>query len=237
MAFDELDIHTLIKRLEKVERTDLDERLGYIEKQLKFFSYACNSIDKSFKNGIKVSVDEQALNIVNPIKEVINTLKSEVLSIRELRKEIQNELKNESVTGTLKFMAKALHELTQHIHSIKEEGLKKDIHLAFTLDGYEMVKRTAPRTNFEAFKVNEEEAVRKLLDTLSDREKMVMIHRYGLFGEEKKTLRATGKVFDVTGERIREIQQKALRKCRHSSRKALVEDITHLELIKDIGSE
>jgi RNA polymerase primary sigma factor len=55
-----------------------------------------------------------------------------------------------------------------------------------------------------------------LLDTLTDREKKVLILRYGLDGGRSYTLEEVGEKFHVTRERIRQIEAKALRKLRLS---------------------
>ena len=57
-----------------------------------------------------------------------------------------------------------------------------------------------------------------VLDTLSEREAGVISMRFGLSGGEPKTLDAIGKVYGVTRERIRQIEDKAMKKLRHPSR-------------------
>ena len=233
----EFDIHDLILRMEAMERIDLPQRLGYIEHQLKNFSMACHSLDKKFQQGIKISVDKEALEIIEPIKSIIGKLASEVRLLLELRKDLEENLKNMTVQGTLKFMAKELHELTQHVHSIKEEGVKKDLHLALTLDGYEMVRKKPSAVSGiqdSSKEVDPEECIADLFATLEDREVKVLMSRYGLLGEKRKTLESTGKMLGISRERIRAIQHKALVKCRHPSRRKLVERVTNLELRKAI---
>lgn len=232
---EDLDIFKLMQRLETFEKTDIEERLGYIEKQMKHFVYAASEMRDKFANGISVSMDTNSLNIAtaitNQMERSINLLRSEVIEIRTLRKEIEEQFKKESVTGALKYMAKQLLELKQDVHTIKEEGLKKQIHLDLTMDGYEMVKRKPPTTNpiLDDDPIDEEKATKALLDTLLEREKKVLIHRFGLFGEKAKTFVAIGKSLNVTGSRVSNICAKALRKCRHPSRRDLAEDLTHKE--------
>ncbi len=60
--------------------------------------------------------------------------------------------------------------------------------------------------------------IAELLDTLTEREKRVLILRFGLEDGRNRTLEEVGKEFDVTRERIRQIEAKALRKLRHPSR-------------------
>ena len=57
-----------------------------------------------------------------------------------------------------------------------------------------------------------------MLDTLTDREENVLRLRFGLDDGKMRTLEDVGKVFNVTRERIRQIEAKALRKLRHPSR-------------------
>jgi len=62
------------------------------------------------------------------------------------------------------------------------------------------------------------EIINNLFNELSDRERDVLMRRYGLSNEGKRTLEEVGKEFGVTRERIRQIEAKALRKLRHPSR-------------------
>lgn len=68
------------------------------------------------------------------------------------------------------------------------------------------------------------ENVGQVLDSLSDREKKVLMMRFGLEGEKPKTLEEVGSRFGVTRERIRQIEAKALRKLRHPSQKKRMQD-------------
>lgn len=64
----------------------------------------------------------------------------------------------------------------------------------------------------------------EVLDTLSDREKRVIILRYGLIDGRQRTLEEVGQEFQVTRERIRQIETKALRKLRHPTRSRKLKD-------------
>lgn len=63
-----------------------------------------------------------------------------------------------------------------------------------------------------------QDQIAKLLDTLTDRERRVLILRFGLKDGKSRTLEEVGQEFNVTRERIRQIEAKALRKLRHPSR-------------------
>lgn len=63
-----------------------------------------------------------------------------------------------------------------------------------------------------------------MLDTLTDREENVLRLRFGLDDGKMRTLEDVGKVFNVTRERIRQIEAKALRKLRHPSRSKQLKD-------------
>ena len=68
------------------------------------------------------------------------------------------------------------------------------------------------------------EQLSSVLDTLSPRESMVLKLRFGLEDGRARTLEEVGKEFDVTRERIRQIEAKALRKLRHPSRSKKLKD-------------
>lgn len=159
IEFDRLDVFGLIERLQKLERVDLEERLNYIEKQLKYFAFACTSIDKSFKQGIMISVDKESMNIINPIKDVISNLKEEVISIQQLRQGIEKQSKEKTILETLKQINNQLKDLNKKMNNMQEEGLIKDINLAFTVDGYEMTKKKPVKVNKQSGRMKKTEAV------------------------------------------------------------------------------
>ena len=69
-----------------------------------------------------------------------------------------------------------------------------------------------------------------VLDTLTDREQRVLRLRFGLDDGRARTLEEVGRVFNVTRERIRQIEAKALRKLRHPSRSKKLKDYLEYKL-------
>ena len=67
------------------------------------------------------------------------------------------------------------------------------------------------------------EQIFTLLETLTDREKEVLIKRFGLDGSEPMTLEEVGKEMNVTRERIRQIEKKGLTKLKHTTRSRFLE--------------
>ena len=61
------------------------------------------------------------------------------------------------------------------------------------------------------------ETIYKILNTLTEREKQVLILRFGIYDGQTRTLDEIGKIFHLTRERIRQIEAKALKKLRHPS--------------------
>ncbi|RAO99461.1 RNA polymerase sigma factor rpoD [Petrotoga sp. 9PW.55.5.1] len=77
----------------------------------------------------------------------------------------------------------------------------------------------------EAQKMILKDRIEEVLDTLSDKEALVLKMRYGFLDGKQKTLEEVGQFFNVTRERIRQIETKALRKLRHPNRVAQLKEI------------
>lgn len=78
--------------------------------------------------------------------------------------------------------------------------------------------------------------MKEVLKTLTDRERFVLIHRFGLLDGRPKTLEEVGSAFNVTRERIRQIEAKALRKMRHPIRSKQLRAFLDLLEEEKIGS-
>ena len=215
---------------------EIEKKLHGIEHQLKFFRDAYITLHNSIIDGAHHNIG--AIQVKNSFTEIYECL-GQLKEVSKDFKEISKELRNESIIGTMQFMAKQIHEMQKSISQIKEKGLKKEIQLDFTLDGYEMVRKNASILDDipeQEIKKTEDNSL-ALLSTLSERETAVLVHRFGLFENKEKTLAAVGKILGVSGQQIRNIGVKALRKCRHPTRRNLVENLTHKELKKAILGE
>jgi len=80
----------------------------------------------------------------------------------------------------------------------------------------------------EAQKMIMKERLEEVLDTLNSKEALVLKMRYGFLDGKQKTLEEVGQFFNVTRERIRQIETKALRKLRHPNRVAQLKDIVEI---------
>lgn len=83
---------------------------------------------------------------------------------------------------------------------------------------------TQPSPYEETSKVLLQESIEEVLASLDEREAKVLALRFGLLGETPKTLEEVGRIFNVTRERIRQIEAKALRKLRHPTRRKKLQD-------------
>ncbi|HIV10461.1 MAG TPA: sigma-70 family RNA polymerase sigma factor, partial [Candidatus Faeciplasma avium] len=82
----------------------------------------------------------------------------------------------------------------------------------------------APEPTEAASQVLLKEQINQVLGTLTDREEKVLRLRFGLEDGRSRTLEEVGQMFNVTRERIRQIEAKALRKLRHPNRSNKVKD-------------
>lgn len=211
---------------------EIINKLESIDHQIRFLAEAYKHIHNIFIKGVYVNFEKSLL------EPNLGKLNHQMNEFSVLIQELREHVKKDSILATIAYMSKRIHMMEITMAELKEKGVKKNIHLDFTVDGYEMVRKKpvsmdiVPEQEFSP-----EDAVKKALETLSERESMVLTHRYGLFGNKELTLKATGKIMNVTPERIREIEAKALRKLRHPERRKYVELITHKQLKKDLIGE
>lgn len=193
------------------------EKFEY-EKGFKFSTYATWWI----RQAITRAIADQGRTIRIPVHmiETINKIKKES---RIILQETGKEPTAEELAKKLEIpvdKVKNILEMNQDPISLETPvGSEEDSELG---DFVEDQKTTSPYEATNRAILREE--LDGVLKTLSPREEKVLRYRYGLDDSSPKTLEEVGKIFNVTRERIRQIEVKALRKLRHPSRKKKLED-------------
>lgn len=215
-----------------MDESEVLKRLDSIDHKINFLADAYKHIHNVILKAVHVNFEK---NLLDPN---LSKLTNQISVLERLLYSLNEMTKNDHFLGTMAFMAKKLHEMKMALGQIKEKGINKNIHLDLTMDGYEMVKRGTKIRELEQEPPEDpEEALDALFKTLTARGSLLLAHRFGIFGEKRKTLEATGKAMCVTRERVRQMESKVMRKMRNPTRIELAKKITHRALRKAILGE
>jgi len=190
-----------------------DYRKGY-----KFSTYATWWI----RQAITRAIADQARTIRIPV-HMIETINKIIKASKKLFQENGREPTPEEVAQHLGISVEKVRKVMKFSQEpISLETPIGDDEDTFLKDFIE--DKSVPNPEEQVTRKLLREQLEKVLHTLSEKEREILMYRYGLVDGTEYTLEQVGKMFNVTRERIRQIENKALRKLRHPSRAKYLKD-------------
>ena len=188
------------------------------QKGYKFSTYATWWI----RQAITRAIADQARTIRIPV-HMVETINKVIRVSRQLLQELGHDPSPEEIADEMNMPVDKVRDIlkiAQEPVSLETPiGEEEDSHLGDFLED-ENASEPAEVASFTLLK----EQLMEVLDTLTPREKKVLELRFGIIDGRTRTLEEVGKEFNVTRERIRQIEAKALRKLRHPSRSKKLRD-------------
>ncbi len=168
-------------------------------------------------NGYAIRIPVHMMERINKVISIDNSLGSKGLNLSERMKTISDELglSYEEVKECL--IIKNNYLTYSSLNSPIGEDEESELGDLLPVDETE-------QTDEVAMQIFLREQLQEVLQTLTEREQKILVLRFGLEDGHARTLEEVGQLFNVTRERIRQIEEKALRKMRHPSRSRKLKD-------------